>query len=162
MVYDEEWIEGAAWGDPRPGHPEGIVAVHVAEVLGNIDAVATDDEDRRRLRFVALTHDTFKHRVDRDRPRTGENHHAMIARRFAEKYTDDQELLDVIELHDEAYNSWVKGDRGRTWDAAEQRARRLVDRLGDSLGFYVRFYRADNATGSKSRKPLVWFEQLVS
>jgi hypothetical protein len=32
---------------------------------------------------------------------TGENHHAMIARRFAERYVDDPKLLDVIELHDE-------------------------------------------------------------
>jgi HD domain len=162
IVFDEEWIEGAAWGDPRPGHPEGIVAGHIAEVLENIERIALDGEDRQRLRFVALIHDTFKHRVDRERARTGDNHHATIARRFAEKYTDDDELLKVVELHDEAYNSWIKGERGGKWEAAEQRARRLVDRLGSSLGLYLRFYRADNTTGSKSQEPLQWFEQLVS
>ncbi len=161
ILSDDEWIEGAAWGEPRPGHPEGMVAGHVAEVLANVDGVALDDEDRRRLRFVALVHDTFKHRIDPDLPRTGDNHHATIARRFAERYTDDGELLEVIELHDEAFNAWVKGDRGGKWDAATERARRLVDRLGGSLGFYVRFYRADNATGGKSQEPLEWFERLV-
>jgi len=161
LVADSDWSLGAAWGKPRPGHPEGSVAAHIEEVLSNVDRVALDAEDRTRLRFVALVHDTFKHRVDPDRQPTGENHHALIARRFAERYIDDPELLEIIELHDEAYNSWVKGDRGRKWDAAEERARRLIDRLGASLAFYLRFYRADNATGSKDQAPLEWFEQLV-
>jgi hypothetical protein len=162
IVHDPEWQEGAAWGDPRPSHPEGEVSVHIEEVLRNVDDEAVDPADRERLRLVALTHDTFKHRVDRTQPVTGENHHAMIARRFAERFIDDPELLDVIELHDEAFNSWVKGERGGKWDAAEARARRLLDRLGDSRDFYIRFYRADNRTGSKDQAPLEWFERLGS
>jgi hypothetical protein len=86
----------------------------------------------------------------------------MIARRFAERFVDDPELLDVIELHDEAFNSWVKGERGGKWDAAEARAMRLLDRLGDSRDFYIRFYRTDNRTGSKDQAPLEWFENLSS
>jgi hypothetical protein len=72
----------------------------------------------------------------------------VIARQFAERYTNDAELLDVIELHDEAFNSWVKGSRGGKWDAAEERANRVLDRLGSSADFYLRFYRADNGTAS--------------
>ena len=131
-------------------------------MLANVDRVAIDAVDRERLRLVALVHDTFKNRVDERRPRTGENHHATIARRFTERYVDDPELLDVIELHDEAYNAWVAGERRGKWEAAEARAERLIERLDSSLGFYLRFYRADNATGSKSRAPLDWFEQLAS
>src|SRR5262245_41915401 len=97
ILADPDWIDGAAWGDPRPGHPEGSVTAHIEEVLANVDRVALDDADRERLRFVALIHDTFKHRVDRDRPREGENHHAVIARRFGERYSADRELLEVIE-----------------------------------------------------------------
>lgn len=162
VVADPEWQEGAGWGEPRSGHPEGSVAAHIEEVLGNIDDVALDPTDRQRLRFVALIHDTFKHRVDVDRPRVGENHHAMIARKFASRYTDDTELLEVIELHDEAYNAWVKGERGGKWDAAETRAHRLLERLGPSTDFYLRFYRADNRTGSKDQAPLQWFERRIS
>ena len=94
------------------------------------------------------------------RPREGENHHAMIARRFAERYTEDAEVLDVIELHDEAFNAWVKGERGGKWDAAEARALRLLDRLGGSADFYLRFYRADNRTAARSQEPLEWFEGI--
>jgi len=162
IIGDADWQEGATWGKPRRGHPEGTVSAHIEEVLWNVDEEALDDPDRERLRLVALIHDTFKHRVDRELPRVGENHHAMIARRFAERHLDDAELLDVIELHDEAYNAWVKGERGGKWDGAEARARRLLERLGDSRSFYVRFYRADNRTGSKDQAPLEWFERISS
>lgn len=162
VVSDLEWQEGAAWDEPRRGHPEGSVAAHIEEVLANVDDVALDADDRDRLRFVALVHDTLKHRVDRSRPRVGDNHHAVIARRFAERYTDDVELLELIELHDEAYNAWVKGHRRGKWDAAEARAKRLLDRLGPSRALYLRFYRADNRTGTKDPEPLQWFEQLAA
>jgi hypothetical protein len=162
VVSDPEWREGAAWGKPRAGHPEGVVAAHVAHVLANVDRVAVDAADRERLRLVALVHDTFKHRVDHGRPRTGDNHHATIARRFVERYTEDPVLLDVIELHDEAFNAWAKGARSGKWDAAEERGRRLIVRLGDALPFYLRFYRADNETGSKEQEPLAWFERLAA
>ena len=55
----------------------------------------------------------------------------------------------------------VGGGPGGKRDAAEARAARLIERLGLSIGFYLRFYRADNATGSKNHAPLVWFEQRV-
>jgi hypothetical protein len=134
---------------------------HILEVLANVDDIAVDPRDRARLRLIALIHDAFKYRVDRRLPRSGENHHAMLARRFAERYIEDEEILEVIELHDEAYNAWVKGRRSGKWDAAAARARRLLVRLGGSVGFYNRFYRADNQTGSKDQAPLQWFEQFT-
>ncbi len=161
IAADAEWEEGAAWGSPRRGHPEGAVAAHIAEVLHNIDRLSDDQQQRERLRLVALVHDTFKHRVDPSKPRSGANHHAAIARTFAKRYIDDDELLDVIELHDEAYNSWGRGDRSGDWGAAEGRARRLIERLGDTLPFYVRFYQVDNETGTKSQEPVEWFERQV-
>lgn len=161
ILADPQWQEGASWGAPRPGHPEGSIAAHIEDVLTNIEHEALDAADRERLRFVALVHDTFKYRVQRGRPRTGANHHAVIARRFAERYTDDAELLQLVELHDAAYNAWLKGHRGGDWSAAEARARWLLDRLGPSLALYLRFYRADARTGDKSPAPLAWFEQLA-
>lgn len=161
IIRDPAWLAGGQWGEPRPGHPEGSVEAHLGEVLGNIDYEALDDEDRRRLRLVAITHDHFKYAVDRSRDRVGENHHGMLARRFAERYIDDAEVLDVIELHDEAFLSWKKGDRSGNWSVAEERAGRLIDRLGDSVNFYLRFYRCDNGTGTKEPECVEWFEWLV-
>jgi hypothetical protein len=159
IIADPAWQEGARWGEPRPGHLEGSVASHIAEVLSNVDRYALDQHDRARLRLVALVHDTFKYKVDQSRPKSGDNHHAMLARRFAEGYVEDPEVLDVIELHDEAYNSWAKGLRSGDWGTGEARARDLMRRLGNTLPFYLRFYRADNETDGKSQEPLEWFER---
>jgi HD domain len=161
ICADTEWKKGAVWGKPRPGHSEGLVMYHIAEVLANIDRLATTDEERRRLRLIALIHDTFKYRVDVSRPKSGANHHAVIARRFAQRYLDEQAVLEIIELHDEAFNSWRLGALKGRWKEAEERASRLVARLGSSLPLYVRFYRADNATGSKEEDSLIWFEQFL-
>jgi hypothetical protein len=161
VVADPEWREGVAWGAPRPGHPEGTVSVHIEEVLANIDEIALDEADRERLRFVALVHDTLKYQVARGLPRVEENHHAAIARRFAERYTGDPELLEVIDRHDDAYNAWANGNRSDDWAAAEAQARELIEELGPSIGFYLRFFRADNRTGSKGQAPLEWFERLA-
>jgi hypothetical protein len=161
ICADFEWQQGIIWGIPRTGHLEGPVMYHIADVLANVDRYATTEEERRALRLIALVHDAFKYRVDLSKPKIGANHHAFIARKFAERYIHDPALLEIIELHDEAYNSWRLGTLRGTWDKAEDRANRLVARLGSSLPLYIRFFRCDNQTASKDRTPLVWFEQFL-
>jgi hypothetical protein len=162
IMADPRWIAGAAWGWPRPGHPEGQVGAHIVEVLAILEKQRLDDDDKQKLRLIALLHDSFKAEVDRTRPRSGENHHGLIARRFAERYVNDPDVLEIVELHDEAYNSWVVGNRRGKWVDAEARAFRLVERLGPRLSLYLAFYRADNAAGDKRSEPLLWFEDLVA
>lgn len=130
-------------------------------MLENVEREALDAEDRRRLRLVAITHDAFKYKVDHSRPRSGENHHGAYARTFTARFTDDDELLEVIELHDEAYNAWRSGRRGKRPEKATQRALRLIDRLGPAVDFYLRFFRADNATGTKTPEPVAWFTEIL-
>ena len=72
---DAEFQKGAMYGKPRYGHPEGAVIYHIKEVLENIDKFYNDDEDRENLRLIAISHDTFKHKVDQTKPKAGENHH---------------------------------------------------------------------------------------
>ena len=152
IMADPEWQEGAAWGKPRRGHPEGSIAAHIEEVLANIDRYALDHEDRARLRLIAIVHDTFKHEVNHLLPFGGRNDHAALARRFAERYIDDPGILEVVELHDEAYRAWRKDD--------EERAHRLIDRLGENLGLFRRFHRSDNETGDKSDDDRIWFDRI--
>jgi len=162
IVSDHRWIAGASWGMPRPGHPEGEVRVYILEVLAGLDRQMLDRKARARLRLVALVHDTFKNEVDRRPRRSGENHHAMIARRFCEGFTHDLDVLEITELHDEAYNSWAVGNRHGDWTKAEARADQLIVRLGSRLPLYLAFYRSDNASGDKRAEPLAWFERLAS
>jgi len=161
ICADPEWQRGIAWGEPRIGHLEGPVMYHIADVLANVDRHASTEEERRALRLITLVHDTFKYRVDPAKPKSGANHHAFIARRFAERYIHDPVLLEIIELHDEAYNSWRLGALRGKWNEAQARANRLIARLGPSLPLYLRFFRCDNQTASKDSAPLTWFEQFL-
>ena len=81
--------------------------------------------------------------------------------RFAERYTDDSAVLDVIELHDDAYLAWRDGDRSGDWQTAVGQARELLDRLGPNLPLYMRFYQADNEVEGKDTEHRVWFAALA-
>jgi len=159
IIADPAWQLGIAWGEPRPGHPEGSINNHVVDVLANIDAYAPagDAEMRTRLRLVALLHDICKGEVGTDDP--SEIGHALRARRFAERFTDDETALEVIELHDVAYALWRRFGGPRDAEARE-RAHHLVDRLGERIELYRIFYRCDTLTSGKDPAPLAWFESF--
>lgn len=163
IIADSEFIAGCDYGKVRSGHPEGKVIYHIKEVLENIDKFYGDDDDRQDLRFIALVHDTFKHKVDKNKPKTGTNHHGTIARVFAQKFNTDTRLLHIIEKHDEAYNSWGKGNRRGDWYGAERRANKLIQGLllEGCLDLYVKFYKCDNRTGDKEQENYNWFINLI-
>ena len=161
IAQDPAWQKGIAWGKPRTGHLEGPVMYHIADVLANIDKDCPSPDERCKLRLIALVHDTFKYRVDESRPRVGFNHHAHIARRFAEKYISDPILLDIIELHDEAYHCWRLGHYKGKWHHAEERMMHLIARLGPAFTLYARFFYADSDTESKNPEPMIWFENFL-
>lgn len=161
IADDPAWQQGVVWGEPRTGHLEGPIMYHIADILANINRQEPAAEMRRELRIIALIHDTFKYRVNEQKPKMGTNHHAYIARLFAEHYIHDPALLDIIELHDEAYNSWRLGNFKGRWEHAEERIDNLLKRLSASLPLYVRFFLADSQTASKDRRPLDWFLDLL-
>jgi HD domain len=147
--------EGLAWGRPRSGHPEGTVGAHIADLLRTIDRLGESGRRREELRFIALVHDALKYRVQTWRPRTGENHHATRARRFADRYTDDERLLATIEQHDRPYNLWRKARRrGRRDDEAFDR---MVARIPD-LDLFLSFVELDGSTEGKAQEPIAWLK----
>lgn len=161
IVNDQDFIFGAQQGKSRNGHPEGLVVYHIVEVLSNVEKYA-NKLNRSDLRLITLIHDTFKYKVDQAKPKTGNNHHGMIARKFGEKYDLHEDLLDIIELHDEAYNAWCLGDRKNQWRDAEKRVEKLLFRLTDqNYNLYKTFYRCDNETGNKSQENYKWFYEYV-
>jgi hypothetical protein len=158
-----EFREGLLWGRPRFGHPEGKVLYHVREVLDNIDHIALSPNDRERMRVVALAHDTFKFVEYRHPlPRQKNHHHAHLARLFMERFIDDQVVLNIIELHDEAYYVW-RGLCLYQEDQSQclQRLSDLRDIMGDNMQLYYYFFKCDTRTGDKNQASLKWFEQNV-
>lgn len=160
LLATAEFRHGLLWGEPRFGHPEGKVALHVREVLDNIDLIPNiSTHQREQLRLIALAHDTFKYAEDRTRPRDWQKHHGILARRYMESHTSDRAVLDVIETHDDAYYVWLAekhghGPEGKTLDT-------LLARLGYCLQLYYLFFKCDTQTGDKTQAPLKWFERVV-
>jgi hypothetical protein len=152
LLADPRLRAGLDWGAPRSGHPEGRVADHVAAILA---AIAPDDPLRSDLRLLALVHDSFKAEVRRHEPWSPDNDHAILGRRFAERYTSDERLLTTLELHDEPYWLW------RTADAPEQALRRLLERLPDPE-LFARFVELGAANEGKDLTFLWWFRRELA
>jgi hypothetical protein len=156
--------QGLLWGEPRYGHPEGRVLWHVREVLDNIDKVPLlSPKEREQLRLVAFIHDTFKYKEDRSRPRDWTKHHGRIARQFMEPLTADQVVLDLTELHDDAYYAWlnVRYEKEQVAEGNSRSLEGLLMRVSHCLHLYYIFFKCDTMTGDKTQAPLRWFEQSV-
>jgi hypothetical protein len=156
LVAQPELLEGLAWGTPRAGHPEGAVGTHVSHLLKTLDETGETGERRELLRFMALVHDSFKYQV-RDRlPRVGENHHATRARRFAERFTDDERVLSAIQFHDRPYSLWRKLQRKGKLD--ERGFNRMMRCVTDP-DLFLRFVELDGSTDGKRPEPIAWFRE---
>ncbi len=159
LAADPDLLEGLGWGRPREGHPEGSVGNHVADLLETIDAWGETGVRRAELRFIAIVHDSMKGRVIEWLPRKGPNHHAMRARRFAERWTDDERLLAVIELHDRPYHIWKRYRRtGRPQGRAMAR---MLERIPDR-DLFVRFVELDASTEGKNPEPVGWLREQTA
>ena len=160
LLATTEFQEGMMWGKPRFGHPEGKVLFHVKEVLANIDRLKLDLKDRNLLRLVAFIHDTFKYQEELyNSPKKWQFRHAKLARTFAEKYVEDPFLLDLIEMHDEAYFAWRDIFLYQQSEKGFARIDKIKSTFGDKFQLYYLFFKCDTRTGDKNQAPLKWFEK---
>lgn len=159
LLNNPAFQAGCLYGKPRRGHPEGMVIYHIAEVLENVDQFGPKHL-RKELRWIAFLHDTFKHKVIHQQPKVGENHHARIARVFAQQFLSEPHVLKVIETHDDAYNIWQRGSRNHDWKLARSKAVAFIKDLGRDLPLYLAFYECDNRTGDKGQENLEWFKGI--
>ena len=158
LSHQPELLAGLAWGKPRPAHPEGAVGIHVSDLLDQIDARGESRSTRAALRAIALAHDSFKYRVNYFLPHTGENHHAMRARRFMERFTGDERILTTIELHDRPYHTWKRLNRTGRYD--ERRFEAELRRIPDHE-LFLTFVEIDGASEAKNQEPIRWFRDQL-
>ena len=161
LLHQPEFQEGLMWGKPRFGHPEGKVVFHIREVLDNIEKISLDDEQRERLRLITFVHDTFKYKECKCKPRDWSKHHGKLARNFTANYTDDQILLNIIDLHDEAYHAWRCAHVHKDESASQARIDNLMEHVGSELQLYYLFFKCDTRTGDKNQQPVTWFESNI-
>lgn len=152
---------GLGWGEPRYGHPEGMVLYHVPDIFDNINRLLPplSKTEREQLRLIALLHDAFKYVEDKGYPRDWSRHHSILARQFGEAFITDKTVLDIIELHDEAYYCWrldvLKGEHAQ----AAARFDNILKKVGYCLQLYYIFFKCDTKTGDKTQAPVKWFEK---
>ncbi|MEM1319185.1 MAG: hypothetical protein AAGG75_02955 [Bacteroidota bacterium] len=161
LLDEPSFRRGLLWGKPRFGHPEGKIVLHIREVLDNIDQLNITDNERHQLRLIAYAHDTFKYQEIKGHPRDWSQHHGKIARRFMTQYSDDSTILDIIDLHDEAYYSWRHTHVYRDSLRGQNRLESLLNQIGANIQLYYLFFKCDTRTGDKNQSPLKWFENNV-
>ena len=163
IISDPQVFLGLLWGEPRYGHPEGKVLYHIHEIYKNIDRISIplSKSERQKLRIITLLHDSFKYIEDKNQPRDWSKHHSILARLFAETFTDDSIILDIVEWHDEAYYCWRMEVLEDQPELSTSRLSMLFEKINYCLQLYYIFFKCDTLTGDKMQAPIKWFEKKI-
>lgn len=158
VTRDPHYQRNLSWGKPRPGHPEGTVRAHIAELERNLERLSAriSGDDYWKLKVLIHTHDTFKpdSAGEGSVPISHPKSHASLARAFLSRFTDDQDLLIMTQLHDEPFALWNQRRSRGTYN--RERFRHLLDSIRD-WNLFALFLIIDGCTEGKSREPLRWF-----
>lgn len=160
IVSDPCYVKNVEYGEPRPGHPEGKVKNHIAELEQNLERLAARITEARywKLKFLIHVHDTFKADAVPDSPISSPHSHASLARRFASEYTDDADLLNMIQFHDVNFSLWKQFAVTGSYDTG--RFQSLLQTIKDWDLFLI-FLILDGATRGKDPKKVKWFVEEV-
>lgn len=159
---DPRYQRNLDWGEPRPGHPEGTVRAHIAELERNLDRLRPrlTDEECGKLRLLIHTHDTFKGEAARGVAITHPQSHASLARAFLAEFVSDRDLLAMVQYHDEPYALWRQA-RHREGGVNEVRLRALREAIEDWT-LFLAFNIVDGCTEGKDGQSLRWLFRTVS
>lgn len=156
VVVDSRYQERLDWGEPRPGHPEGTIRAHIEDLERNLDALASrfSDVDCLKLRILIHTHDTFKADAKKGVAIIDDRSHASLARKFLSEVCDDDDLLNMVQYHDEPRALWRQV---QTWGWYDRdRFKALLSNISD-WNLFLAFCIIDGCTSGKNRDPLSWF-----
>jgi len=161
ITSDPRYQRNLDWGEARPGHPEGTVRAHIAEVDRNLEAIRhrLSETDYWRLRVLIHTHDTFKGEAQPGVPIAAPNSHASLARAFLAEFCADGDMLAMVQYHDEPFALWRQlASKGKF---NQQRLAALFTGIRD-WNLFLAFNIVDGCTEGKGREPLRWlFEQVA-
>lgn len=146
------------FGEPRSGHPEGAIKNHIVDLENNLELIKHLFEDPTvysKLKFIIHIHDTFKAEVEENsaKPNYG-NMHSILAMKFAKSFVCDEDILNIILLHDENYALWKQFKKNGTYNTA--RFHRLINLIED-IDLFLIFTIIDGATKGKEIQKLSWF-----
>lgn len=161
IVSDSRYLKNIEYGKPRSGHPEGKVKHHIAELEENLEAMKArgiPEEQYWKLKFLIHVHDTFKAEAVPDSPIMNPNSHASLARQFASEFTDDVDLLNMIQFHDVNFALWKQFTGTGSYDL--ERFSALLETIID-WDLFLMFLIIDGSTQGKDPDKLAWFIKEV-
>lgn len=156
ITRDERYQANLDWGQPRRGHPEGTVRAHIEDLEGNLSRLRNrlSDDEFWKLRLLIHTHDSFKAEATSGVPIAHPRSHASLARAFLAEFCQDQDLLAMVQLHDEPYALWKQHQHRASIDA--DRFEKLLAAICD-WNLFCAFLLIDGCTAGKDRGSLTWF-----
>jgi len=106
------------------------------------------------VKFLIHVHDTFKGDAAPDSPIASLNSHASLARKFAAEFIDDEDLLNMIQLHDVNFALWKQFAVTGSYD--QERFESLLKTILD-WNLFLMFLIIDGNTEAKDPAKLIWF-----
>jgi hypothetical protein len=161
MTCDNRYQRNLDWGEVRPGHPEGTIRAHIAELERNLTQLRAklSETDYWRLKLLIHTHDTFKAEAEPVASIAAPNSHASLARAFLAEFCDDADMLAMVQYHDEPFALWRQFKHKRRLN--EERLATLLTSIRD-WNLFLAFNIVDGCAEGKQRAPLRWLFRLVS
>jgi hypothetical protein len=160
VVCDPRYLANLDWGEARPGHPEGTVRAHIAEIEPNLERLRPklSDDEYWKLKLLIHTHDSFKAESKPGVAITDPISHASLARAFLASHCDDGDLLAMVQYHDEPFALFRQFESKGKYN--EDRFNALLKAIRD-WNLFLAFNIIDGCTAGKSREPLQWLFREV-
>jgi len=156
IINDPRYRQNLDWGEARPGHPEGTVRAHIAEIEPNLETLRTklSEADYWKLKLLVHTHDSFKAEARAGVAITDPKSHASLAREFLAGYCGNPALLAMVQYHDEPFALWRQAE-SKKGTFNRERFEVLLRSIAD-WNLFLAFNIIDGCTVGKGREPLLW------
>jgi len=161
VISDPRYLANLDWGEARPGHPEGTVRAHIAEIEPNLERLRAKltDDDYWKLKLLIHTHDSFKAESKAGVAITDPRSHASLARAFLQSHCNDADILAMCQYHDEPFALYRQFESKGKYN--QDRFNALLKAIRD-WNLFLAFNIIDGCTAGKSREPLQWLFREVA
>jgi hypothetical protein len=99
-------------------------------------------------------HDLFKAEEQKKTPALHAKNHASLAKVYASQFTDDADILNIIQFHDENYYLWREYSQTGVYD--RDRFQGILNTV-KNWDLFLMFIIIDGCTEGKEPAKLTWF-----
>lgn len=155
IVEDSDYRENISQGEARLGHPEGSIANHIKDLERSLELIRGElcPYQIAQLNILIHVHDTFKPKAAPKVSILDPKSHASLARAFLSAFVSSEDLLAMVQFHDELHALWKQFQAKGTVDS--QRLHKLFRSIKD-WDTFLAFNIIDGATDGKDRAFIYW------